>query len=279
MNEENFLNKIPQSVLLTGVDLSSLFQFFKTWAARLLQTQVEMVEQHPDFHLIRPTNKMRQIQVDALRALNREVYMSAQQGGHKVFALLEADRLHISAANAMLKTLEEPSPNTSIFLITTKPYFLLPTLRSRCWWIRIKSSNFNHKEGDFENLLEAFKELVKIYLQEKKPLQPLQIYGLLYRLQAYLTQQQTHLENSEGLSEEELEAQKSGYEKQLIQEVFQGIEMSLSTLFHEGKFNSNPVLFYQWVQILETCYKRTEVNFGTTQALESFLLQLLKDYE
>lgn len=280
MNENVFLNKVPQSVLLTGTDLASLLQFFKDWAVRLLQTSSDVLEQHPDFHCIRPTNKMRQIQVDALRALNREVYMSAQQGGHKVFGLVEADRLHTSAANAMLKTLEEPSPNTSIFLITTKPYYVLPTLRSRCWWIRVKASAMNSQEEALEPWLEAFKEKVVLYLKTGKALNPLQIYGLLYRFQAYLTQQQAHLKtNSEDLSEEELEAQKAGYEKQLIQEAFQQIEIALSTLFHSGKFNPNPSLFYQWIQVLETCYKRTEVNFGAVQALESFLLQLLKHHE
>ena len=68
-------------------------------------------------------------------------------------------------------------------------------------------------------------------------------------------------------------------QKQFIQEAFQKIEIALSDLFHTGKFNSNPSLFYKWIQLLETCYKRTEVNFGTVQALELFLLQLLKDYE
>ena len=280
MNENVFLNKVPQSVLLTGTDLASLLQFFKDWAVRLLQTSSDVLEQHPDFHCIRPTNKMRQIQVDALRALNREVYMSAQQGGHKVFGLVEADRLHTSAANAMLKTLEEPSPNTSIFLITTKPYYVLPTLRSRCWWIRVKASAMNSQEEALEPWLKAFKEKVVLYLKTGKALNPLQIYGLLYRFQAYLTQQQAYLKtNSEDLSEEEWDAQKAGYEKQLIQEAFQQIEIALSTLFHSGKFNPNPSLFYQWIQVLETCYKRTEVNFGAVQALESFLLQLLKHHE
>ena len=280
MKENVFLEKIPQSVLLTGSDLPSLLEFFKNWAARLLQTQPDVLEQHPDFHCVRPTNKMRQIQVDALRALNRDVYMSAQQGGYKVFGLVEADRLHISAANAMLKTLEEPSPHTSIFLITTKPYYVLPTLRSRCWWIRVKASVMNSEEEALEPWLEAFKEKVVLYLKTRKALNPLQIYGLLYRFQAYLTQQQAYLKtNSEDLSEEEVEAQKAGYEKQFIQEAFQRIEIALSTLFHSGKFNHNPSLFYQWIQLLETCYKRTEVNFGAVQALESFLLQLLKHHE
>ncbi len=281
MNEKVFLDKVPQSVLLTGSDLESLLQFFKDWATRLLQTQSDVLEQHPDFYCIRPTNKMRQIQVDVLRALNREVYMSAQQGGHKVFGLVEADRLHISAANAMLKTLEEPSPNTSIFLITTKPYYVLPTLRSRCWWVRINPSNStSSQEKALEPWLEAFKENVTLYLKAGKALNSLQIYGLLYRFQVYLTQQQAYLKtNSKDLSEEELEAQKAGYEKQLIQEAFQRIEIVLSNLFHSGKFNSNPSLFYQWIQTLEICYKRTEVNFGAVQALEAFLIQLLKHHE
>ncbi len=280
MKEEFFFNKIPQSVLLTGTSLPFIFQFFKKWSARLLQVQLEALETHPDFHLIRPVNKMRQIQVETLRSLNREVYMSAQQGGHKVFGILEADRLHVSAANAMLKTLEEPSGNTSLFLITTKPYQVLPTLRSRCWWIRINDAEQSEVETFLKEWLEAFQSLVILYLKKEKALNPLDVYGLLYRFQACLNQQKGIIKaKSEFLTEEEIEAEEAGYEKQLIQEAFYGIENVLTTLFHEGIFHKNSILFSQWIQMLETCYKRTEVNFGAMQALEYFLIQFLKDYE
>ena len=75
---------------------------------------------------------MRQISADATRELIAKVQVSAAVAPRKVAILHEVDRMNTAAANVFLKTLEEPPANTTLLLLTTRPYALLPTIRSRC---------------------------------------------------------------------------------------------------------------------------------------------------
>ena len=54
------------------------------------------------------------------------------QGAWKVAIVADAHRLNVAAANALLKTLEEPPPDSLIILLTSRPSSLLSTVRSRC---------------------------------------------------------------------------------------------------------------------------------------------------
>ncbi len=93
-------------------------------------------KQHPDFLALRPAGKSRQIAVDAMREIIGRTQVSPQISHRKVLVVYEADRMNASTANVFLKTLEEPTPSTTILLLTTRPYALLPTIRSRCLHFR-----------------------------------------------------------------------------------------------------------------------------------------------
>lgn len=276
MDVANYFSKVPQSVLISGTSLADVTSFVENWSARLLKTSPQSVSKHPDFYVIHPTNKMRQINVEALRDLNRNVYLSSQQGGHKVFVIYEADRLNVAASNALLKTLEEPAPATSLFLATLRPYDLLPTLRSRCWWVQLPTLA-NTSQGDLQTILELFRACVQSYVNGNI-IQPLEIYGLLYRLHSYIDQKKASLKfQNDTMKEEEQTAQKARLEKQCVQEIFIALERTLSQLIHDMPENNVlKSLYPSWVQSLETCFRRTEVNFGVVPALESFLLPFCK---
>lgn len=82
---------------------------------------------------ITPEKKSRQISIDQVRErLVRAVTQTSLEGGWKAGVLLAADRLTPQAANAFLKTLEEPPPQTLFLLLTDSPQNLLPTIVSRC---------------------------------------------------------------------------------------------------------------------------------------------------
>lgn len=87
---------------------------------------------HADVLWIEPQKKSQRILVDQVREIQRRMYETSFTGGWKSCVLIGADRLGEEAANAFLKTLEEP-PGPSLFLLLTdSPHSLLPTIQSRC---------------------------------------------------------------------------------------------------------------------------------------------------
>lgn len=78
-----------------------------------------------------------QIVVDDIRKLNRFFGLSATDGGRRVVIVDAADEMNTSAANALLKMLEEPPARTTILLVSHQPSRLLPTIRSRCRTLRL----------------------------------------------------------------------------------------------------------------------------------------------
>lgn len=87
---------------------------------------------HPDLKWLTLEEKSRQIKIDQVRELVSGLDKTAQQGGRKVAIIHPAEAMNTSAANALLKCLEEPAANTVIMLVTDFPSQLLATIRSRC---------------------------------------------------------------------------------------------------------------------------------------------------
>jgi DNA polymerase-3 subunit delta' len=79
------------------------------------------------------------IGVDEVRRLKGFFQLSAADGGRRVAIVDDADELNPSAANALLKLLEEPPAKVSLLLISHQPSGLLPTIRSRCRELRLAS--------------------------------------------------------------------------------------------------------------------------------------------
>lgn len=82
--------------------------------------------------VIRPRMKSRRIGVEEIRNLEQTLHLAAPGGACKVGVIVETDRMNDQAANAFLKTLEEPPQNTLLLLLTANPQRLLPTILSRC---------------------------------------------------------------------------------------------------------------------------------------------------
>ncbi|MTC59262.1 DNA polymerase III subunit delta' [Providencia rustigianii] len=87
---------------------------------------------HPDYHVLDVEKGKSTISIDAVRKLTETLSGHAQQNGAKVVAIPNGQALTDAAANALLKTLEEPSKQTYFLLGCEKPENLLATLRSRC---------------------------------------------------------------------------------------------------------------------------------------------------
>lgn len=87
---------------------------------------------HPDNYVLEPEEADKPIKVDQVRALVNFVVQTAQLGGRKVILLEPTEAMNLNAANALLKSLEEPSGDTVLLLISHQPSRLLPTIKSRC---------------------------------------------------------------------------------------------------------------------------------------------------
>jgi DNA polymerase III, delta prime subunit (EC 2.7.7.7) len=87
---------------------------------------------HPDYYTLEPEKGKSTLGIDAVREVSEKLYEHARLGGAKVVWLNDAALLTEAAANALLKTLEEPPEKTWFFLSCREPGRLLATLRSRC---------------------------------------------------------------------------------------------------------------------------------------------------
>ena len=120
------------SYLLTGDRSESLENLALGLAGQVLNGAPQ---EHPDFHAVRPESKSRHITVKQVRELEHELYLRPYVAPLKVAVIFDAERMCLagaSAANAFLKTLEEPPAHTLILLTSARPAMLLPTIISRC---------------------------------------------------------------------------------------------------------------------------------------------------
>jgi DNA polymerase-3 subunit delta' len=89
---------------------------------------------HPDMHIIETQSQF--IRIDAIRAIQEQMTFKPLEGGKRIFIINDADKMNEQAANALLKTLEEPSIDNFLILITARPYWLPQTILSRCRQLR-----------------------------------------------------------------------------------------------------------------------------------------------
>jgi DNA polymerase-3 subunit delta' len=87
---------------------------------------------HPDRLIVSPAEEGKEIGIQQVRELSGYQALKPQYAGNKVITLEPADRMTVSAANALLKTLEEPTDGTLLLLVSDHAEKLLPTIRSRC---------------------------------------------------------------------------------------------------------------------------------------------------
>ncbi len=114
---------------------------------------------HVDLFWVSPQKKSRIIPVDTIRQIEGKIYMTSYTGGWKVCVIESADRMKEQAANAFLKTLEEPPAKTIFFLLTDSPQFLLPTIVSRCQRINVSGASDTVVEEWHEPVLEILSDV------------------------------------------------------------------------------------------------------------------------
>jgi DNA polymerase III subunit delta' len=128
LSEAKAQGRLAHSFLFSGPEGSGkrrlVDEFYRT-------VNGKMADQ-ADFHRIEPESKSRKILVEQIRQLEASLRLHANRAKVKFGVVYEADRLMPQAANAFLKTLEEPPDHSLLILVTALPEALLDTIRSRC---------------------------------------------------------------------------------------------------------------------------------------------------
>ncbi len=141
--------RLPHAMLFAGPEGVGKTSFAHVFAQSLLCTDPDsqgescghcrhchlfQAGNHPDFQIVSPEtgSKSGEIKIDTIRNFTRGAALTAQSGGYKVVIIKPAERMNSAAANSLLKTLEEPTADTVLMLLSDHPSRLLPTIRSRC---------------------------------------------------------------------------------------------------------------------------------------------------
>jgi DNA polymerase-3 subunit delta' len=113
-----------------------------------------------DLHAIEPESKSRKILIEQIRELENALRMHANSAKLKFGVVYEADRLMPQAANAFLKTLEEPPAHSVLILVTTMPAALLDTIRSRCIEVALLGRSTSVLTAEERDAVEALVKFI-----------------------------------------------------------------------------------------------------------------------
>lgn len=138
--------QISHSFLISG-EAQSGKRIFATMLAQWLLCETPQLNQacgecgacllsaagsNPDFIIVQPEEKSKIIKIDQIRELKQFIETSSHSFGKRIILLDSAENLNISAANALLKGLEEPPADVIFLLLSDRPKSVLATISSRC---------------------------------------------------------------------------------------------------------------------------------------------------
>src|SRR4051794_8124761 len=112
-----------------------------------------------DVYVVEPESRSRRIVTDQIRRLEHSLQMRTANGQRKIAIISEADRLQPQAANAFLKTLEEPPKDSLLLLLSALPELLPDTIRSRCIAIPLGSKQAADATAEERELIELLQKI------------------------------------------------------------------------------------------------------------------------
>jgi DNA polymerase-3 subunit delta' len=286
--------RLSHSLLLHGDDLATLVLVAHAIADRLLNTPDAggrfPPETHPDCFALRPTGKMRQISAENTRELIGKVQVSATVAVRKVAIIHECDRMNTAAANIFLKTLEEPPANTTLLLLTTRPYALLPTIRSRVLHFRFPAATSPVEHAGLQPWLadyQAWLGRLTAGVTNKRDIADhiFTLYGLVARFGVILdaaTQEVWKIEKEKlppDLANDEQVAIETGIANGIRSRLFAEIERA-TRAFAIPRLTAGDITvrsaFIESVGQLEHDVGLLRLNLNESAALENFLLSSLR---
>tara|TARA_B100001093_G_scaffold265833_1_gene254272 strand:- start:384 stop:1313 length:930 start_codon:yes stop_codon:yes gene_type:complete len=285
-------NRLAHALLIHGQNLKQVESFAYELTSKLIEVSQtdDGVEWHPDVFSVRPSKKSRIISVDDTRELIRNIQHSPQKGDRKVALIYEVDRLNASAANAFLKTLEEPPLNTTILLLTTRPYSLLATIRSRCQLFRLPTSNQSLADPRALEWLRRYREWLSGLLHARPggkgtiPHYIMGLYGLIEQFRHIIEAitKETWKEQSQNLPEELGDGERIALESRisisLRQDFLAAIEVTTEAFARDSLTEKPnvPSKLIDCIRALESSPRLLNLNMKPEAALEAFMLHTLR---
>jgi len=148
LKRQHLAGRLPQSLLLTGPLNAGKGTLAQYWAqflncvgqtkpcGRCLSCRKVISGNHPDVRILDDDHQA--LKIDQIRALQHELSLSPVEGQYRVAVLCNFERATTGAANALLKTLEEPASQVVLILTAPDPGSLLPTIVSRCQMLTLR---------------------------------------------------------------------------------------------------------------------------------------------
>ena len=277
---------LHHGILLLGQSASATENAALVLAQELLSMDQETLE-HPDLFHLRPSGKARIITVEKTRELISMINRTSNQGGSKVAIIHEADRMRKEAANAFLKTLEEPPPDTFILLTSSRPYSLLATIRSRCLLVRLPKEDISNSDIEWEEWKNDYQGWILALLDREKLKQdrvsPLfQAYGLAASLLALINQKsdisaKEARQQSVNMEEKERDAQEAGLRKGIRSQILAKLaDATRSVVVEQGNLSHLGIKLSRVLHCLEKNTGLMEVNLKDDAAMEDFYLSSLR---
>lgn len=283
-------NSLHHALLYQGSQINQIEEQSLILTRTLLGMRDDQFE-HPDLFHLRPSGKMRIISADVTRNLISELNRTSNQGGAKVALIHQADRMRKESANAFLKTLEEPPSGTYIILITTRPYSMLPTIRSRCLQVRLQAEEDEIESPLWTEWLNLYESWILQLLDREKikndRVSPVfAAYGLVERLLGVIkqiTDEEWKMNSKslpQGVDEKEKDAIETSIRKSIRSHLMKSlIDHSRKIVVHsEVPLEKGGAKLAKIVSFAEKVAGLLEVNLKDETAFEYFWLSSLRTW-
>jgi DNA polymerase III subunit delta' len=204
-----------------------------------------------------PESKSRRILIEQIRELEHGLQMRGSEGRRKVAIVAEADRLQPQAANAFLKTLEEPPANSLLLLLSALPEALPDTIVSRCISIPLSLEGEEIEMPERAELVELLRTTAR-----EKDWSVQQAYKITQGMQSLLgnIREQIKTQTADALKEEEARYRNStdGAWLEDREEYYKALSESL---YIQRRAMLVEVLLEWWSDILRACSNVARRNF------------------
>ena len=183
-------NQLAHAYLISGSAGLGLSFFAEKFAHLLLCAQPEAgracdrckqcslsgKNQHPDLLQVRPEGTSRAVKVEQIREASDFISMTSHAGGPKIVVIEQSHQMNASAANALLKTLEEPNPDSYLLLVTESVTSMMATIKSRCQRLQFEVPRFEESlEWLQGQLLDSEDEVKLLVVADNQPLKALEL--------------------------------------------------------------------------------------------------------